>query len=118
MGTQYRAWLIAALLATSSAGVTQAPDRAPLRLDRSDYFEAPGVNWLVFSNVNEGLFADAKISGVRSPRSRSASSRLSVPAMLIAKSSRGSTMLVVTATCAARWNTTFASRAASAAPST
>ncbi len=64
MGTQYRAWMIAALLATSSAGVTQAPDRAPLRLDRSDYFEAPGVNWLVFSNVNEGLFADAKISGV------------------------------------------------------
>lgn len=35
-----------------------------LRLNRSEYFESPGVNWLVFSNVNEGLFADAKISGV------------------------------------------------------
>ncbi|MFL0419192.1 glycoside hydrolase family 9 protein [Sphingomonas sp. 179-I 2A4 NHS] len=44
------------------AGQTQAQEA--LRLDRSDYFEAAGVNWLVFSNVNEGLFADAKISGV------------------------------------------------------
>ncbi|MGT2513766.1 cellulase N-terminal Ig-like domain-containing protein [Sphingomonas panni] len=64
MGTTCRAWMMAALLATSSAGVAQTPDRPPLRLDRSDYFEAPGVNWLIFSNVNEGLFADAKISGV------------------------------------------------------
>ena len=64
MGTMYRAWMMAALLASSSAGVAQTADQPPLRLDRSDYFEAPGVNWLVFSNVNEGLFADAKISGV------------------------------------------------------
>lgn len=64
MGTQHMAWMIAALLATGSAGMAQTPDRPPLRLDRADYFEAPGVNWLVFSNVNEGLFADAKISGV------------------------------------------------------
>lgn len=63
MGTTCRAWMMAALLAASSAGVAQAPDRPPLPLDRSDYFEAPGVNRLVFSNVNEGLFADAKISG-------------------------------------------------------
>lgn len=64
MGMLCRAWMMAALLATSSAGVAQTSDRPPLHLDRSDYFEAPGVNWLVFSNVNEGLFADAKISGV------------------------------------------------------
>ncbi|NJC34134.1 hypothetical protein GGR88_001608 [Sphingomonas jejuensis] len=54
------------LLATLLAAVAlpaQAQDGG-LRLDRSDYFEAPGVNWLIFSNVNEGLFADAKISGV------------------------------------------------------
>lgn len=58
--------LVAALLASSAPAAGQsAPAAAPeLRLDRSDYFEAPGVNWLVFSNVNEGLFADAKISGV------------------------------------------------------
>jgi hypothetical protein len=64
MGTKCRAWLMAALLATSSAGLAQTSAPPPLRLDRSDYFEAPGVNWLIFSNVNEGLFADAKISGV------------------------------------------------------
>ena len=46
------------------AAVPAAAQDGTLRLDRSDYFEAPGVNWLVFSNINEGLFADAKISGV------------------------------------------------------
>ncbi|WP_317152897.1 glycoside hydrolase family 9 protein [Sphingopyxis indica] len=59
--------MLAALIGT--AGVPAAaqdapPQDVPLRLDRADYFEAPGVNWLIFSNVNEGLFADAKISGV------------------------------------------------------
>ncbi len=43
---------------------SQTKAQEALHLDRSDYFEAPGVNWLVFSNVNEGLFADAKVSGV------------------------------------------------------
>ncbi len=53
-----------ALAQQRRAAASPAPAPAPLRLDRSDYFEAPGVNWLVFSNVNEGLFADAKISGL------------------------------------------------------
>lgn len=52
--------VVAALLSSAAPAAAQTT----LRLDRSDYFEAPGVNWLVFSNVNEGLFADAKISGV------------------------------------------------------
>lgn len=64
MGTRHRRWMMAALLASSGASVAQTPERPELRIDRADYFEAPGVNWLVFSNVNEGLFADAKISGV------------------------------------------------------
>ncbi|QDX28020.1 glycoside hydrolase [Sphingomonas suaedae] len=54
--------LLAALI--GAAVVPASAQEAPLRLDRADYFEAPGVNWLIFSNVNEGLFADAKISGV------------------------------------------------------
>ncbi|WP_260596933.1 glycoside hydrolase family 9 protein [Sphingomonas endolithica] len=53
--------LFAAVLMASAVPVSA---QTALRLDRADYFEAPGVNWLVFSNVNEGLFADAKISGV------------------------------------------------------
>ncbi|MCD2324398.1 glycoside hydrolase family 9 protein [Sphingomonas sp. IC-56] len=55
-----KAVVVAALLSSAMPAFAQTT----LRLDRSDYFEAPGVNWLVFSNVNEGLFADAKISGV------------------------------------------------------
>ncbi|WP_239019656.1 glycoside hydrolase family 9 protein [Sphingomonas suaedae] len=57
-----RHMLLAALI--GAAVVPASAQEAPLRLDRADYFEAPGVNWLIFSNVNEGLFADAKISGV------------------------------------------------------
>ncbi len=64
MGTRRTRWLMVALLATSSVSAAKTPERPQLRFDRADYFEAPGVNWLVFSNVNEGLFADAKISGV------------------------------------------------------
>ena len=43
------------------AGTAQA---APLKLGKSGYYEGPGVNLLVFSNWYDGLFADAKISGV------------------------------------------------------
>jgi len=56
-----------AAAATIAMGLTATVGGASpgdLRLDRSDYFEAPGVDWLVFSNTNDGLFADAKISGV------------------------------------------------------
>lgn len=57
--------LLAVLLCAAAPVSAQTSPAGPtLRLDRSDYFEAPGVNWLVFSNVNEGLFADSKISGV------------------------------------------------------
>jgi hypothetical protein len=41
-----------------------APRDASLALGSAGYYEAPGVNWLVFSNWYDGLFADAKISGV------------------------------------------------------
>ncbi|GAA0734816.1 glycoside hydrolase family 9 protein [Sphingomonas japonica] len=43
-----------------------AQDRAApaLRLGDGDIYRAPGVDWLVFSNWYDGLFADAKISGV------------------------------------------------------
>ncbi|MCF8225145.1 MAG: glycoside hydrolase family 9 protein [Bacteroidales bacterium] len=41
------------------AGTTQAPV-----LNESGYFEAPGVNYLVFSNWYNGLFGDSKMSGI------------------------------------------------------
>lgn len=37
---------------------------ADLELNEASYYETSGVNWLVFSNWYDGLFADAKISGV------------------------------------------------------
>src|SRR3954466_15682400 len=46
-----------ALLATAGAA-------APLKLGEAGYYEASGVNLLVFSNWYDGLFADSKISGV------------------------------------------------------
>ncbi|SOB86536.1 N-terminal ig-like domain of cellulase [Sphingomonas guangdongensis] len=55
---------MAAAIALAGVALPAAAQAPQLRLDRSEYFEAPGVNWLVFSNTNEGLFADAKISGV------------------------------------------------------
>jgi hypothetical protein len=53
--------LAAVCVAASAAG---AATGAALHLSERGYFEAPGVNWLVFSNAYDGLFADAKISGV------------------------------------------------------
>jgi len=35
-----------------------------LKLSEAGYYEAPGVNWLLFSNWYDGLFADSKISGL------------------------------------------------------
>ncbi len=37
---------------------------APLRLGERSYFEAPGLNVLVFNNTYNGLFDDSKISGI------------------------------------------------------
>src|SRR3546814_7972296 len=42
----------------------QASDQPALTLGDAGYYEAPAVNWLVFSNGYDGRFADAKISGV------------------------------------------------------
>ncbi|MBR0552040.1 glycoside hydrolase family 9 protein [Stakelama marina] len=58
-------WKGLAFLAT--AAVVAAPAAAqesPARLNDSGYYEAPAINYLVFSNWYDGLFADSKISGV------------------------------------------------------
>src|SRR3546814_5122099 len=49
----------------------QASDQPALTLGDAGYYEAPAVNWLVFSNWYDGLFADAKISGVELIQQRS-----------------------------------------------
>jgi hypothetical protein len=54
----------ACLLATAMAVSPHAIAQADLRLNDAGYFEARGVNVLVFSNWYDGLFADSKISGV------------------------------------------------------
>ena len=51
-------------LAAQQAAPARVSSPAPLRLGPAGYYEAPGVNWLVFSNWYDGLFADAKMSGV------------------------------------------------------
>jgi hypothetical protein len=56
------AWLATCLLPIGSGiGVAQ---QEPLRLSDSAYFEARGVNVLVFANWYSGLFSDSKLSGV------------------------------------------------------
>lgn len=40
------------------------PRDTQLKLGATGYYQAPGVNFLIFSNWYDGLFADAKISGV------------------------------------------------------
>jgi hypothetical protein len=52
----------ALLLAASALAVPAAA--APLTWGPAGYYEARGVNWLVFTNWYDGLFADSKISGV------------------------------------------------------
>lgn len=52
---------ICACLLASAAMPAAAQD---MQLGEAGYFEADGVNLLVFSNWYDGLFADAKISGV------------------------------------------------------
>jgi endoglucanase len=55
-------WMLSvATLAVATVASVQAQ---PFVLNEQGYYEAPGVDVLPFSNVNEGLFADAKISGV------------------------------------------------------
>jgi endoglucanase len=56
--------LLALAIASPLAAQQRAPAAPALTLGEQAYFEAPGVNWLVFSNWYDGLFADSKISGV------------------------------------------------------
>jgi hypothetical protein len=55
-----RALACLSVLALAPAGASAAP----LKLGNAGYYEASGVNFLVFSNWYDGLFADSKISGV------------------------------------------------------
>ncbi|HEX5055881.1 MAG TPA: glycoside hydrolase family 9 protein [Gammaproteobacteria bacterium] len=54
-------WLIGFFLLSSLSAI--AKPAQPVLSDK-DYFEAQGLNILVFSNWYDGLFSDAKISGV------------------------------------------------------
>ncbi|AHE53239.1 glycoside hydrolase family 9 protein [Sphingomonas sanxanigenens] len=54
--------LLLALPGTAAA--QQARDGSAIAINAKEYYEAPAVNVLVFSNQADGLFADAKISGV------------------------------------------------------
>jgi len=53
-----------ALLMGSTVLSAQGTPPPSLRINDKDYFEAPAVNILAFSNWYDGLFADAKIGGV------------------------------------------------------
>lgn len=55
---------VLALLFTAVTGAPAFAQSAGLRTNDAGYMEARGVNWLVFSNWYDGLFADSKISGV------------------------------------------------------
>ncbi|WP_294060570.1 glycoside hydrolase family 9 protein [Sphingomonas sp.] len=65
-GKMARRLLGASMLATVMLGAqAQAQEeQKQIRLGDAGYFEARGANVLVFSNWYDGLFADAKISGV------------------------------------------------------
>ena len=65
MPTGLKHHLIGACALALSAALAPSPAPAQdLTLNASGYFETRGVNYLVFSNWYDGLFADAKISGV------------------------------------------------------
>ncbi|HYD23439.1 MAG TPA: glycoside hydrolase family 9 protein [Croceibacterium sp.] len=57
-------FLVGCTLAAGAALAAPAALAEDLTLNDAGYFEARGVNYLVFSNWYDGLFADAKISGV------------------------------------------------------
>ena len=46
------------------SSVSALSNSTNLTLNDKEYFEQPGLNVLVFSNWYDGLFSDAKISGV------------------------------------------------------
>ena len=55
---------IAVCLATAALASPLAAQDGGATLNEKEYYQAPGVDYLVFSNWYDGLFADAKISGV------------------------------------------------------
>jgi hypothetical protein len=61
---RFGAALLAIALALPGSTLAQEEGQEPIRLAEAGYFEAPAVNVLVFSNWYDGLFADAKHSGV------------------------------------------------------
>ncbi|WP_294390148.1 glycoside hydrolase family 9 protein [uncultured Sphingomonas sp.] len=60
----FRRLLLLAVSALALPAVAEAVPAAPLTWSPAGYYEARGVNWLVFSNWYDGLFADSKISGI------------------------------------------------------
>jgi endoglucanase len=55
--------IVGLIVAILVGGAAQAADDA-LQLNDLDYYEATGVNVVVFSNWYDGLFSDSKISGI------------------------------------------------------
>src|SRR5690606_13969903 len=53
-----------ALALTCAVPTTALAKNASLTINDKEYFETRGLNVLVFSNWYDGLFSDAKISGV------------------------------------------------------
>src|SRR5688572_3845510 len=64
MKTQTARALFGASLLLAATALTAPAMAQDVELSEAGYFEARGVNVLVFSNWYDGLFADSKISGV------------------------------------------------------
>ncbi|HEX5764075.1 MAG TPA: glycoside hydrolase family 9 protein, partial [Woeseiaceae bacterium] len=62
MNFTVRIFSVAVLCCVAAAALAEAADE--LQINDKDYFEAPGLNVLVFSNWYDGLFSDSKISGI------------------------------------------------------
>jgi endoglucanase len=64
MDKTFKRRLMAGALATVALFAAPAAPAQDLTLNEAEYFETRGVNYFVFSNWYDGLFADSKISGV------------------------------------------------------
>ncbi|NCP63089.1 MAG: glycoside hydrolase [Paraglaciecola sp.] len=56
--------VVLTLTCVLSAHSVAANNASHLKLNQREYYEAPGINFLVFSNWYNGLFSDAKMSGI------------------------------------------------------